>query len=162
VTSQFEKAIAKSLRSCLADLAVGASIENSKEFQQLLRGLEFFLPAVLSKVYYHWKYESMDGLYLAVARKTAPREAELIGLCILISDQTLTPIHVRIRASEFEDQIEWLECKVGESGEGKGRMVRLPYDSSKQGKLLVTLPDRLYTLDWAYQVSIDERKANGQ
>jgi hypothetical protein len=159
VTSKTEELIARSLRACLAGLVENAAIEESEDFHRLMNGLEFYLPAVLNEVHSEWRDESMDGFHLVVARKTGPREAEFIGLCILISDQTLTPIHVRLRMAASENEIEWLECKVGESGEGTGRMVRLPYDSPRQSKLLVTLPNRLDTLDWAYHVGFGERQA---
>lgn len=160
MTSKTEEVVAHSLRACLAGLVENATIEESEDFRSLVSGLEFFLPAVLSEVHHEWRDESMDGFHLVVARKTGPREAEFIGLCILISDQTLTPIHIRLRGSASENEIEWLECKVGESGEGKGQMVRLPYDSPRQGKLLATLPNRLNTLDWAYHVGFGERQAS--
>jgi hypothetical protein len=147
-----EQNTARSLRAALAGLENGVSIEGSDDFRELLSGLEVFLPAILREVHQEWHDESLDGFHVAVAQKTGPCEAELIGLCILISDQTLTPIHVRLRGAATKDEIEWLECKVGETGLGKAGMVRMPYDSPKQAKMLFTLADRLGSIHWAYCV----------
>jgi len=159
VVSKTEETVARSLYANLEGLADGASMGDSDDFQNVLAGLEYYLPAVLGEVHQEWRYESMDGFQLAVARKTGPREAELIGLCILISDQTLTPIHVRLRTSASGDEIEWLTCKVGEAGDGKGGMVRVPYHSDKGSKRLFTVVDRLDSIDWVYSVGFGEGKS---
>ena len=90
----------------------------------MLSGLEFFIPQVLAEIHPEWKHESLDGFYPVVARKTGEGEAEIFGLCILISDQTTTPFHLRLQSSPSSDEVSWLECRLGEAGEHG--MVRTP------------------------------------
>ena len=158
MASKTEEIVSRSLRSILDGLTQGAIIEDSENFRELLTGLEFFLPAVLGEVHGEWKDESLDGIFPTVARKTGPDEAEIIGLCILISDQTLTPIHVRLRVSASGEEIEWLECNVGERGEGKAGMVRTPYESMS-GKQFVAVAERPSEIDWAYKVGFGQRQS---
>jgi hypothetical protein len=157
MASRTEEAVSRSLRSILDGLADGAAIEDSEDLRDLLSGLEFFLPSVLGEVHREWKDDSLDGVFPAVARKTGPNEAEIIGLCVLISDQTLTPIHVRRRGSASGDAIEWLECNVGERGKGKGGMLRIPYNSMS-GKQPISVAERAGVIDWAYRVGFGERQ----
>lgn len=158
VISKTEEFTARSLRAALAGLEAGASIANSDGFQELLGGLEFFLSSVLSEVHQEWREESLDGFHVAIARKTGPFEAELMGLCILISDQTLTPLHIRLRGAATKDEIEWLECKVGKAGQGKGGMMRMPYDSPKQAKVLYAVVEQPDSINWVYHVGFGTEK----
>lgn len=157
MASKTEEAASRSLRSILDRLTAGAAIEDSEDFRNLLSALEFFLPSILGEVHGEWKDESMDGIFPAVARKTGPSEAEIIGLCILISDQTLTPIHVRLQVSVSGDEITWLECNVGECGEGKGGMKRTPY-GAMSGKQLFAGAERPNAIEWAYRVGYGQRQ----
>jgi hypothetical protein len=120
-------------------------------FDELQSALERFLPAVLCDGYpAQWRYESFDGFRFAVARKTGPFEAELLGLCLLISDQTWTPLHVQLRASADADSIPWVLCRVG-SRIGAGReFTRLPYDSTKVSKLLFSVSEHPESIAWAF------------
>jgi hypothetical protein len=161
MASRTEEAVSCSLRLVLDGLAVGEVIADSEAFRNLLTGLEFLLPAVLGKVHGQWKYESLDGIYPAAARKTGPGEAEINGLCILISDQTLTPVHIRLQVSPLVDEITWLECSVGERGEGKGGMVRTPY-TAMSGKQLTEVAERPKDIDWVYRVGFGQRKPSQQ
>jgi hypothetical protein len=157
MVSPTEVTVSCSLRLVLDGLAVGEAIADSEAFRNLLTGLEFFLPAVLGEVHGQWKYESLDGILPAVARKTGPGEAEIIGLCILISDQTLTPIHVRLQVSPLVDEIMWLECRVGERGDGKGGMLRTPY-TAMSGKQPAVVAGRPNDIDWVYRVGFGQRQ----
>jgi hypothetical protein len=157
MASRTEEAVSRSLRLVLNGLTNGAAIEDSENFRNLLSGLEFFLPSVLGEVHQEWRNENMDRIFSAVARKTGPNEAEIIGLCILISDQTLTPIQVRIRVSATKDEIEWIECNVGESGEGRGGMLRTPYNAMS-GRQLMAVAERVSVIDWAFRVGFGERQ----
>lgn len=156
MASRAEEFASRSLRTILAGLPTGASIEGSEEFQNALNGLEFFLAAVLREVYPEWEYESLDGFYPLFARKTSEREIELFGFCILISDQTLTPIHLRLRLSQTSDEVSWLELRLGESG--PNGMVRLPYPTEGViDKQLHALNKRRATIVWFYQVTFGEK-----
>jgi hypothetical protein len=122
-----------------------------------LDGLEFFLPAVLRKVYPELDRESLDGFSPLFARKTGEREAELFGFCILISDQTLTPIHLRLQLSSTSNEVSWLELRLGESG--PDGMVRLPYHPTV-GTIhtwLHALNERAVTIAWVYEVTFGKK-----
>jgi hypothetical protein len=154
-----EQSISRSLRAILADLPDGATIEDSELFREVLSGLEFFLPQqVLSEIYAEWNHESLDGIVPLVARKTGNAEAEIFGLCILISDQTLTPVHVRLQVAAYRDEVSWLECRLGERGEHG--IVRTPYESpGATTKRLHALAGRTERIDWLYKVTFGRRRS---
>jgi hypothetical protein len=110
----------------------------------------------LREVHAEWKHESLDGVFSELARKSADWQAEIAGLCILITDQTLTPYHVCLRVASETDEIEWLECKLGETRDDK--MVRIPYDSNRGGRRSVAV--RLHTINWKYHVGFGVRHDN--
>jgi hypothetical protein len=90
---------------------------------------------------------------LELAWKSADWQAEIAGVCTLISDQTLTPYHAKLRVARDRDEIEWLECMLGEIRDGQ--MVRVPYGSAgtkrhSDGKLSVA--GRLNTIPWKYHI----------
>ena len=121
-----------------------------------MAGLEFFLPTVLAEIYPEWKGESLDGILSHVVRKTGENEADILGLCYLMSDQTLTPIHVRLQLSKTIDHISWLALKLGEMA--RGRMVRIPHASSPSiDKRLHALGQRADSIEWAYMATYGEQ-----
>src|SRR4051812_21084282 len=105
MASKAELFVSGLLRTLLAPLSVGAKIRESAESKKLLSGLEWFIPSVLRELYPEWEYESLDGFYPITAHKTADLEAEILGLCCIMSDQTLTPLHVRLRLSENTEEV---------------------------------------------------------
>jgi hypothetical protein len=156
LASRAEQSISRSLGTALADLQNGANIADSEQFRDVLSGLEYFLPEVLGEIYSEWNWESLDGVRPLVARKTGKREAELFGLCVIISDQTLTPLHLRLQAAAFNDEISWLECRLGERGEHG--MVQTPYHSASAiTKRLYALEGRADLIDWVYKVTFGQR-----
>lgn len=158
MASRAEESISRSLRVVLADLPDGAGIGDSEQFQQVLSGLEFFLPhQVLREIYPEWDHESLDGIMPMLARKTGEGEAEIFGVCILISDQTVTPLHVRLQVAASANEVSWLECRLGERG--RHGMVRLPYDSSSaMAKRLYALDGKPDQIDWVYKVTFGHRR----
>ena len=153
--SKAETHVARHLRPILASLPLRSAIDDSDEFRKILSGLEWFLPEVLHETHPEWKWESLDGVYPALARKTANNELEIVGLCCLITDQTLTPLHLQLQLDPTGDMITWLECRLGESTE-KG-LRRVPYGQSiVYGNRLHVLK-RLSSIDWTYHVGYGER-----
>jgi hypothetical protein len=138
------------LRAILDPLALGASIDDSEAFQDFQSALELVLPVALAESYAWWRNESLDAFRFSIARKLGPGEAEFVGLCLLISDQSWTPIHLRLRVSSRSDTFESLALDVGERGSGPGGMARTPYGSSQEAKLLHSVAPRLDSIDWAY------------
>jgi hypothetical protein len=143
-----EQQLARGLREACGNSAVGSDISQSQGFADVESALESYLPAVFREVYSFWKYESLDGVFHELALMTAPRQAEIAGLCILISDQTLTPYHVQLRVASEVDEIEWLDCRLGEIRDGA--MVRIPYNSTRgRGRVVA---DRLESIEWQFHV----------
>jgi hypothetical protein len=158
MASRAEQSVSRSLRGILADLANGASIPDSEQFHDALRALEVFVPEILAEVYSEWKQGGLDldGVLPVLARKTGDGEAEIFGLCVLISDQTVTPLRVSLQVAASEDKISWLECRLGERG--KHGMVRAPYESGATPKRLYALEGRVDSIEWVYKVTFGQRR----
>jgi hypothetical protein len=152
MADQAEIVIARSLRRFLATQSDTASTEPPQRWD-VFNGFEYFLPKVLGQIYDYWKNESFDGFFAAQCRKIGPNSAEIIGVCILISDQTVTPIHVRLGISPSEDVIVWMECKVGVRGDGQGGMKRTPYSIWRKNPL-IAIPRPIESIDWMYKISL--------
>jgi hypothetical protein len=155
MTSSAERCVSQSLRAILCDVPNGESIPDSEQFRTFLIGLECFLPEILQEIHSEWRYECLDGIYTSVAKKSTDREIEILGLCIIISDQTLTPLHVRIRIAKEDQEVSWLECRLGERC--RNGTVRLPYDSNSISKRLYALEARTEQIDWVYKVTFGDR-----
>jgi hypothetical protein len=160
MASKAEEIASRELRKILAGVPTGATIEESQEFQHALAAFEWFLPTVLAEIHPEWTRESLDGIYPHVAHKTGEGEAEILGLCCLMSDQTLTPIHIRLQISANTDEISWLELQLGEKGQGG--MVRTPYSSGSIYKRLHALARRTNTIEWVYKVTFGQRSVRKQ
>jgi hypothetical protein len=154
MASRAELSVSRSLRAVLVDLPNGASIADSEQFREVLCGLEYFLPEVLGEIHPEWHHESLDGIYPLMARKNGQGEAEIFGLCIIISDQTLTPLHLCVQIGPSVDEVTWLECRLGESGE-QG-MIRTPYQSLS--KRLYALEGKADQIEWVYKVTFGHRR----
>ena len=156
MVSKAEEIASRRLRTILAGIPTGETIPDSVEFRDALSGLEWFLPTVLAEVHSEWTGESLDGIYPHLAQKTGEGEAEILGLCCLMSDQTLTPIHLRLQLSSTTDEMSWLELRLGEKG--RAGMVRIPYSSSPSiYKRLHTLSRKANTIEWVCEVTFGER-----
>ena len=91
-----------------------------------------------------------------MARKTGAGQAEIFGLCIIISDQTLTPLHVQLQVAVSADEISWLECRLGERGEQ--RMVRTPYKYRNAiTKRFFLMEGKADQIEWVYKVTFGHR-----
>lgn len=156
LTSQSEQYISRTLRAILDSVPIGSRIAEAEYFREVLGGLERFVPRVLLEIYPEWKGDSLDGIFPLVASKTGEGEVEIFGLCILISDQTLVPLHLLLQIAPTVDEVSWLECRLGEAG--AHGMVRTPYRLSSMDKLLCRLEARAGTFDWVYKVTFGDRR----
>lgn len=137
-------------------MTTGDRIQETDELRDVLSALEYFIPEVLREIHSEWTYESLDGVFPLVAQKTGDREAELFGQCILIGDQTIVPIHVRLQVHPKEDNVIWFECNLG--AKGPHGMVRTPYRSpSSFDKQLYSLEGQEDLIDWAFMVVFGKR-----
>jgi hypothetical protein len=149
-----EENLSRSLRSILGQISNNAPIEDSEQRREFLLGLEFFLPGVLREIHPEWRWESLDGVIPYVARKTGNLEAEFIGHYILITDQSHTPIHLRLQLAPDVDEVSWLELKLGEKGDN-GQIQR-PYPPTF--KRVAAVKDRTDSIDWVYKVGFGQRR----
>ncbi|WP_435016498.1 hypothetical protein TA3x_004064 [Tundrisphaera sp. TA3] len=158
--SRLQREISKTLRSILLGLPINADIPDSGEFGYVLGNLEFFLPAVLKTKYAEWQNESLDGVWPLVATKRGEQEIELLGLCMIITSQRYTPIHLRIQIHPSSDRIVWLECELGENGPGGMQVTPRRFVDSLRGRIR-GLGANIDSIDWAYRVGFDYRNEVG-
>ena len=130
-----------------------AEIVESAEFRDVLSGLERFLVEVFQEIHPEWHREGLDGILPELARKNGDNEIEIVGLCIVLSDQTLAPLHLRLQLDPTENSVSWLECRLGQAMGDPAR--RVPY-TTNHGRLPVLA--RLDSVDWAYHVGYGERR----
>lgn len=148
MVSRAEQSAASALRAVLADLPVGADLPDSPALRELQSSLERFLPEVLSAAYpAAWRFESLDALRLGVARKIGPRDAMLIGLGLLVSDQSWTPLHAELALAPDADVMAGVRCKLGE---GPAPPRRRAYDDPSIGAWLQQVSTRALPMGWTY------------
>ncbi|MGB0597305.1 MAG: hypothetical protein ACPGLY_11505 [Rubripirellula sp.] len=150
ITNSLEQKVARVLRAVCRQVTDQEELPQSAELRELTSSLEFYMPVVLREVHPFWSQESLDGLYHEVAIKTAPRQVEFAGRCILISDQTATSYHVELRVAAAGDLVEWIDCRVGETKNDV--MVRVPFDRGSGFNQIPTLGDRLDSIEWRFHV----------
>jgi hypothetical protein len=154
-----EQRISRAMCSLLGSIAEEADFVEHSGIRDVLICLEYFLPQILAEVYPYWKGESLDGFYLAEARKTGFFKAELRGVCILISDQAITQFYVRMQVSPIREEIISMECRLGRRGDGKGDMERIPW-SRWHGQSHMFLQDSLKPIDWTYKITFGEESGS--
>ncbi|MEQ8767157.1 MAG: hypothetical protein RL885_24820 [Planctomycetota bacterium] len=115
--------------------------------------LERLLPVWLNERHPEWRGESLDGVFLAIARKIGPRSARLAGTCILLSDQTVTPFDLTLELSNERSFIERFHLSIGQPGTGRLGISGPGAGSFKAEKLLWGMPERLGAVAWSFEVS---------
>ena len=151
-----EQRVCELLAPLLGAHEVGDPIVPSSENGDIFSSFECFLPGVLHEIHTEWRYESLDGIYPASFRKTGDREIELIGLALFISDQTVTPLHVRLQLSPGFDCVSWIDLKLGERIDGKCR--RDPCGSAEASRMMVHVTNGFDSIDWYYHVGYGEHQ----
>jgi hypothetical protein len=142
----------------LSERPIGADLlePDSADLRRLISWLDRFIEEVLLGVYADWERERLDGVLPYLIRKSAEREAELFGLCILISDQAPVPFHLQLEIAETKNEVTWLTCKLGERGtEG---LIRTPNESTDRAmKRVVMLNGKTDQISWFYSVAFGKR-----
>ena len=92
--------------------------------------------------------DAEDAFRVPVARKVGPLEAEFRGVGLLLSDETWTPVQVRLRAAHDTDTIAWGRCQAGDRLGSQTE--RLPFSSPGLGKLLASVCEHPERVDWAF------------
>lgn len=141
--------LAAELQPVLAPVAVGASFDIAPS-SRLCAALELIIPQVLSRSYDEWANESIDGVFVARATKSGPLLAEILGTCILISDQTVAPVHVQIGLSHSRTGVDLLRVFLGEPGSGALGISGPPCHSRAASDLLANVADRAGQIEWSY------------
>jgi hypothetical protein len=112
--------------------------------------LELLVPGVLGRRHPEWRGESLDGFRFSSAVKTGEASAELTGLCILISDQSVTPFSLGMRLTQSGD-LDRLGIRLGEPGGGALGISGPAVKSSAASRLLLALDGRVESIDWVYE-----------
>jgi hypothetical protein len=147
--------VSQFLRAALASIADGEVLADDDLTTQL-SGFEHFLPKLLREVHAEWEDESLDGFLPVIARKAGPLEAEIIGHCILISDQTIVPFHLLAQIDVRVDEICWMELRLGKTENGK--MVRTPYGGNWPSKHFWLSQSDLDSMDWSYAITFGAKQ----
>lgn len=138
----------KLIRDATKHLDIGNAISESNNLQNILSGLERLIPSFLSQEYEFWKHESLDGIFPLKVLKTDINELYLIGMCVLISDQTMIPVCLKIKTEINSDTINTFICKVGENV--NNNLFKFTYSSNEWEKKLYTLNEN--TVKWYYEI----------
>ncbi len=150
-----EASLARALSSLLRQQRMGATIPFSLEFRDALVYLERLIETVITEIHPEFT-DSLDGFLPATTRKIGDRELELAGVAILISDQTVTPLHVRVQISRTFIEISWMECRLGQIQNGK--MTRTAYSAEYPLRYTIGALQDPDAIEWAYAVTFGERQ----
>lgn len=115
--------------------------------------LELLVPEVLRRSNPEWQEESIGGFFFSSAVKTGDLSAEIAGTCILISDQTVTPVALSSRLSG-RHRFEALRIRLGEPGSGPLGISGPPCNSRAAQEMLVDLNARVDAVNWVYDVTV--------
>lgn len=150
--SPLERALALALRALLKDVPLGAefAVPSSAEICSVM---ELFFPDVLRRRHPEWLRESLDGFFIAHAKRVGPRAVEIIGTCILISDQTVTPFRARLSLGTEGDSVASYRIQLGEPSGGPLGISGPPCNSREATRLLNGLMSRVNSVSWKYDAS---------
>jgi hypothetical protein len=143
---------AEELAACMEGAAAGAPLPIDSG-SALAATLEYLVPQLLAQSHAEWRGESLDGFYFSSAVRSDNRSAVLAGLCILMTDQTVTPFTLNLSMSD-EAKLKRVRIRLGEPGGGRLGISGPVAGSSDVLKSLWALDARLETIDWVYDVEI--------
>lgn len=150
-----EAQLASELSVLLDGVSVGSEFDVAPS-SGVCSSLELFVPTQLRRRYPAWASESLDGVFIVRARKSGPAAAELVGACILMSDQTVTPLVVELALSSSGAAVESYRVRLGEAGGGRLRISGPSCNSRKGVEMRITVADRVEDIAWEYHVASDE------
>ncbi len=151
---RLELALVAELKTLLMPIHAGEhfTVEPSDE---LCYSLELYLPRILATQYPEWDTESLDGLFVAQGVKTGIACAELVGICVIISDQTVAPFQVEVvLASSDAALLQSIRIRIGEPGGGRLGISGPRVHSKAANKLLANVLPRVDTIPWAYDLEV--------
>ena len=150
-SSSLEARVASELSALMKDVAIGTEFPVASN-AAVCYALELFLPSLLRARFAEWERESLDGFGIASARRVGPSAVELAGICILISDQTVTPFCAHFVVSPDRSSISAYRVRVGEAGHGPLGISGPDCNSSGARRLLGGLVARMESVRWVYAV----------
>jgi hypothetical protein len=155
-TTHVEQTLVRAISAMLDRTPPGGAIDpDDDDLRAALPALENFVAANLREVYESWRREDLDGFLIASARSADPQVIELAGLAVLLSDQTLTPFHLRLGITPMPGEVTWFEIRLGERGSGVGGIRRVRPASVNVAKWLHHLAADPSPLDkrWACAIA---------
>jgi hypothetical protein len=153
-TQNLDAKVALELSALLESASVD-SPSTAEPSADLLYLMELYIPQLLARNYPEWKGESLDGFLFAKVQKVESWSVEFIGLCILMSDQTVTPIFIELNLTKSRDVVASYRVFLGEAGGGRLGISGPPCNSQRVHKLLENLCGRLDGIRWVYTVAKD-------
>lgn len=142
--------VAERVANLIEQVPVGGSFEIDRS-DVLCDVLEFLVPEILREEHVEWQEESIDGFFFSRAERVGELSVGLLGTCILISDQRVTPFALTIKLTK-DLRTEELRVQIGELGGGRLRISGPTVDSRAAEELLGGLNARVGTLEWSYDV----------
>ncbi len=142
----------------LSHVEIGDRIPESDALREAMSSLEYFIPQVLREIHAEWEHEALDAVFVECCTGIAEHEIEIVGTCIMVSDQTMVPTHTRIRVYATVNAIESMDCKLGELA--NDTMKRTPYGGNHGCRLPVAT--RIEEIQWTYHVvfGIPDKRPN--
>jgi hypothetical protein len=150
--TDLELLAAQELAAFLSQVAVGASLPTDTH-PPVFTTLEYLMTAILRRDHSEWKHEDIDGLQIARAIRSGTVSAKMLGTCILITDQSVTPFALEIRLGD-PHTIHSLRLRLGEPGTGQLGISGPACESSAAATLRMGLALRLDEVDWTYDISL--------
>jgi hypothetical protein len=153
-TPDLEQLAASQLAAWLTGVPVGSAldIDSAHDLQDTL---ELLIPQILRRKHHEWQVESIDGFFFSSAVKTDNESVALVGTCILISDQAVTPFALDISLSP-SSTIRYLRIRLGEPGKGALGISGPECNSRAAREMLAALNARLDRVHWMYDVTMPE------
>lgn len=149
--SRAESALIGELLKVLGPVALGEAV-HLPPGSGLCASLELVLPELLRAVYPVWEGESLDGVYVASATKTAATNIWMVGTGILMSDQTVTPLYAELGTFEGGTCLTRYRIGVGEPGGGRLGISGPRCHSHAASALLASVVRRVQGIAWVYEV----------
>ncbi|MEM7313441.1 MAG: hypothetical protein AAF497_09840 [Planctomycetota bacterium] len=139
-----EKELSLILRETLSEVSIDESFLTTSQFDALPCSLDIFTSILWLEAYRGISYESLDGIFPEIATKTGERSAYVLGNAVWVSDQSVTPIELKLELSESAVSVAYFECKLSEEG------------SERNGKIR-QVAGRQDRIDWRYHFGYDHR-----
>jgi hypothetical protein len=151
-TPDLAELAARKLATYLEGMAVGSPLplDSSSDVCNIL---ELLIPQLLREEYPEWERESLDGFFLSTVNKLDERSAELVGTCILISDQTVTPFVLRFAVSDT-GSFRSFRLRLGAPGGGPLGISGPLCTSPDAREMLNGLNERLDRINWTYELAV--------